>query len=362
MAIHPALEARAVPPTYVSGDWGDRYVAFQQGDWAGFTRLHSHPEPTYHRRVVAQSGGLIVNRWDIDGPLVPYVRPDAAVQLDSRSPKRTKYIQPKRYPDQAKRIDVHPLVRERLIQGTDDPIYFCLEGCFKADAIAGTGRLAISVPSVTLWRVKDEHLAPWLPILRRSRAVFVVPDSDFLRLPGYGPDGEPRFINQNVRSQTGAAVGELQALDVRARYAVPPYLLPEDALLLGVSPADTMKRGVDDYVAQGGDFSRWTPDNPQGIHYYGGRVSDWRLPKKVHHSQGDPRDTAFIAHLERSREREGTFGIGQVSRELKWTRKRVTRAWQSCSDRGVLRVWEGWPLGEGKGNKAHVFRFVIEEA
>lgn len=182
------LARRAVHPELVTGDWGERYVEFEQGDWETFERLHSHPEPTFHKKVVRQTGGYIINRWDVTGQrLLPYVRPDRAVKLDARK-KPTKYIQPskKQYPGQAKRLDVHPWILDRLRENREEPIYFCLEGCLKADAVAGTGRLAVSVPSVTLWELEEEHLRPWLPIFKQA--------SDHLHRDGLGlPPEEDRL-------------------------------------------------------------------------------------------------------------------------------------------------------------------------
>jgi hypothetical protein len=44
---------------------------------------------------------------------------------------------------------------ERLHRG-GEPVYLCLEGCLKADAVSGTGRLAVSALSVTLWAADEE--------------------------------------------------------------------------------------------------------------------------------------------------------------------------------------------------------------
>jgi hypothetical protein len=356
--VHPTLHDRAIRPEFISGSWGARYVRFEQGCWDAFADMHSHPEP-FHRKVVQQTSGFIINRWNHAGqPIAPYVRPDRPVTLDPRK-RPGKYLLPStaKHPGQAKLIDTHPKVIARLLEGTDEPIYLCLEGSLKADAIAGTGRLAISTLSVTLWPA-PEQLAPWLPILSRARAVYVVPDSDFLRLPDDPPDGEPRFINQMVRFHTDKVVGELQSRHgVCASYAVPPYLRYADALLLGANPDDRMKRGIDDYIADGGDFSRWSTTNPQGLHYYRGLARDWNLP-----TDGDPtrradhRDSSLLTYLDKTRERTGTFSVRQTAADLGCCSKTITRAWQSCQDRGLLTVWTGWPLGKGSGNKAHVFR------
>jgi hypothetical protein len=390
--MHPALEKRAIPSAFVSGTWGNRYVPFDQGDWTTFAEEHSNPEARWHKRLVAQSSGLVVNRWDVQGARIEsYIRFDSPVRFrtcvrPSHPTKacrdrgcrwewtRRKYIYPSKNAlgdTSAKRIDIHPLVRKELLRSLDvekphakRPIYFCLEGCFKADAVAGTGRLAVSVPSVTLWRVPDEQLAPWLAILHGDRVVYVVPDSDFLREPRTKRNGQPIFINENVRYHTSECVAELQSThNLGARYAVPPYLCHDDALARGIDSRERKKRGIDDHIYNGGNFDRWTKANPAGLHFYGGQAVRWgRLPGMRHHRAGEPRDKAFLAHLEQTRDKDGIFSVSKVARELGWRREKVTRAWQSCERRGLLGVWTGQPLGEGNGNKAHVFRLVLEES
>lgn len=363
------LAPRAVLPSFVSNDWGERYVEFEQGDWEAFQALHSHPEG-FHRRIVRQTGGYIVNRWDVTGDrLVPYLRPDKAVRLDPRK-KPTKYIQPSRaYPGQAKRLDVHPLVRERLLTNTQEPIYLCLEGCLKADAVAGTDRLAISVPSVTLWKLEEEHLAPWLPILKRAPMVYVVPDSDYLpKLEGYGTAGEPVFVNEGqVRYFTDKCVIHYrQKYGLRMRYLVPPFLSWEEALFRGIDSESRWKVGIDDHIAWGKGWDQWSETNQSGLHIFERVRGPWRrLPgprgRRGWGASADRRDREFLRHLERTRGGVGLFSIADICDELGWTDpKRVYRARKSCEARGVLEVWPGRPLGEGGGNKAHVFRFVVE--
>jgi hypothetical protein len=66
--------------------------------------------------------------------------------------------------------------------------------------------------------------------------------------------------------------------------------------------------------------------------------------------------------LEADPRKDGIFVVGKVAEELGWRREKVTRAWQSCRRRGLVSVWPGRPLGEGNGNKPHVFRIVLEES
>jgi hypothetical protein len=48
-----------------------------------------------------------------------------------------------------------------------------------------------------------------------------------------------------------------------------------------------------------------------------------------------------------------------VAKELGWHRNTVLEARKSCEQRAVLQIWAGQPLGEGNGNKPHVFRFGV---
>ena len=83
-SIHPALEKRAIPSAFVSGKWGNRYVPFAQGDWTTFAAEHTNPEARWHKGLVAQSSGLIVNRWDVHG-----ARIESYIRFDSRVRYRT---------------------------------------------------------------------------------------------------------------------------------------------------------------------------------------------------------------------------------------------------------------------------------
>jgi hypothetical protein len=170
-----------------------------------------------------------------------------------------------------KLIDVHPLLGERL-QAGDEPIYFCLEGCLKADAVAGTGGLSISVLSVTLWQADEEptHWALWLPILQRAPVVYVIPDSDYQPKPAWGayePGALPRYSKGGeVRYSTDRCVHWLRRYhSVNARFLVPPYL---DRATAARSKVDNrFKIGIDDHIALGGNLSKWDiHSNPRGVH------------------------------------------------------------------------------------------------
>lgn len=100
---------------YAGGSWGGRYVPFERGDWATFRDAHTNPEPWHKGGIVNQTGGIVVNRWDVSGArLASYVRPDHPVQVHGHR-KPSKYIVPsgRSLPGATKRLDVHPLVRRR---------------------------------------------------------------------------------------------------------------------------------------------------------------------------------------------------------------------------------------------------------
>jgi hypothetical protein len=371
----PSQDSMAVDDTHwilssrgIRAPWDDRYCRFEHGDWQTFkTAGHTHHNRHMKREFVDACGGFVIHRWGPDGVRLPsYVRPDKSVcpshgRKDpiQRGRKEfcglcgkalTKYTQTGKTTTgrSGKLFDVHPRLAERLHRG-GEPVYVCLEGCLKADAVAGTGRLAVSCHSVTCWDVADEdpkHWAIWLPLLQQAPVVYVVPDSDYLRRPEPPPPDDPEdlYINRMVRTHTNTAVGALQYRhQIPARYAVPPYLLHHDAAMLGVDTGRDarMKRGIDDHIAQGGNFRRWHQQrNPLGIHYYGGRSSDWSgLPKT--RADADRRDVRFLTYLEKTRDRDdGTFTITHTAGDLGWPRLKVTRAWQSCVARGVL---EGLP-------------------
>jgi hypothetical protein len=175
---HPILSSRAVHPP-----WTDRYVRFKRGDWEAFKAArHTHHHGWMKRAFVDACGGFVIHRSDPNGARLPsYIRPDKAIctwhgrkSVQRRGSKAicgicggdlSKYTQASKRTTarSGKLIDVHPLLGERL-QAGDEPIYFCLEGCLKADAVAGTGGLSISVLSVTLWQADEEptHWALWL--------------------------------------------------------------------------------------------------------------------------------------------------------------------------------------------------------
>lgn len=247
------------------------------------------------------------------------------------------------------------------LENREEPIYFCIEGCLKADAVGGTDRLAIAVPSVTLWEADDEILEPWLPILRAAPLVYVIPDSDYGMKRRGSPGREPIFINRNVRYQTDKCVRSLRRKrHVNAHYLVPPYLSWEEARRRRVS---RWKVGIDDHLRYGGNWEAWSADNPLGVHAWVYRRRDFRrLPRRTReYEPAVIRDNSFLDWLEDTHGLVGSFSMQDAVEDLHWDRTTVWRAKRSCIQRGVLSVWDGKPLGEGNGNNPHVFRFEIRE-
>ncbi len=355
-----------------------RYAEFERGDSETFVQSHSHPE-RWHRRLVSQSGGLIVNRWGIDSHMLPsYIRFDDPVITDYRMYRRDGSLRTSRYiyrsagemcDDGPKRIDVHPRARSVLASSPTPHIYFCLEGSLKADALLSSGRAAVSVPSVTLWEVPEEHLRPYLDLLRQAPEVFVVPDSDYLAMPGSWEEAgrAPEFINALVRHQTDRAVRWLREHGVRAVYLVPPYLSPDEALKRGVSDADRLKVGIDDHLAWGGDLRSWDSSSPTlGVHIWRPpepEVPMWLPPHPAHvpRRDRDHRDRELLDWLMVNHGRFGVFSPGDATLDLRWSRDKVQDACRSLEARGSLRIWEGKPIVTANGayvNKPHLFRIL----
>jgi hypothetical protein len=326
------------------------------------------PRHAHWSRLATESDGYVIRRFDLAGNDLPsYVRFDTPVQPDLRERKRTKYVYPAASRvTSSKVLDVHPLVADRLRRNTTHPIFLCLEGCFKADALAGTGRLAISVPSVTMWELDEDTLAPWLPVLRQAPVVYVMTDSDYLRTPEAEWHDEPGFINRQVRIQTDRAAGFFHHHGVKTVRLVPPYLSAPLARAFGLERT-SRKIGIDDLIRIGGNLRRWDKaDNPLGVHTVRGEPVvphvNPRSTRRQGRDQSADRDRTFLRWLGRyyaDNEGLGLFSVEDAKRDLGWSQQRVYEARKSCEARGLLRVWPGRPLGPGRGNSAHAFAFQL---
>jgi hypothetical protein len=384
--IHPILATRAVHPEFVSGVWGTRYARYEQDDWEAFKAAgHTHHHGWMRRAFVEACGGFVIHRADAVGnPLPSYIRPDYAIctrhgrqdvgisgskQVCKLCGKElSKYTQAsgRATGRSGKLIDVHPVLRNRLLAG-HEPIFLCLEGCLKADAVAGVGRLAISVLSVTLWRADDEpdHWAQWLPLLKQAPMVYVIPDSDYQPKPGwqgYEPGSSPKYTRGGeVRYSTDRCVHWLRRTHgIDARFLVPPYL---DRMTASQHNIGRFKVGIDDHIATGGNLDKWDRvRNPRGMHTWVYRRAIYRnLPGIRYDSQQRrDRDNLFLDWLEEFGGHHGYYSPEEVSRDLHWDRSTTLAAKQNCIKRGVLEVWDGAPKGEGKGNEPHLYQFQIQ--
>jgi hypothetical protein len=223
----------------------DRYVSFEKGDVRKvqhyWTELSSIP-PDW-KGGIAQSDGLLIiryplKRYDFDfapelgrfykdyGPLQPYIRWASDPPPYLGDPDRKKY----RNPPKAQGIDVHPDARKLIRKRRPTPaVFFCLEGCLKADAVLSAGHAACSVLGVTMWN-DDEHLRRIAPALGYDgRPVFVVTDSDWR-------------TNPDVAREAVKCVRALRSRNVNAWHVAPPALDNMD------------KTGVDDFLAGGGNI------------------------------------------------------------------------------------------------------------
>jgi hypothetical protein len=383
--VHSLLQARAIKQEFISGPWGNRYVRFEHGDWEAFKAAgHTHCHSWMKRAFVDACGGFVIHRMDPTGARLPsYIRPDEAictrhgrqsVVMERTKPtcgicgaKLSKYVQAsKRVTGRpGKLIDVHPLLVERL-HIANEPIYFCLEGCLKADAVAGAGRLAISVPSVTVWEATAEpaHWRVWLPILRRAEVVYVIPDSDYItgsNWAGYAAGTSPVYREGGeVRLNTDRCVQWLRRCQgVNAWFMVPPYMGRADADRFKVG--NRFKIGVDDHLATRGNLAKWDAErNPRGVHIWLYKRSPYRaLPSLPYDSAKIlERDGRFLDWLEESGGEEGYYARDDACLALGWSHTTVWKAKMRCIDRGVLQVVDGSPRGVGKGNEPHMYRLT----
>jgi hypothetical protein len=341
------------------------------------------------RAFVDACGGFVIHRWDPTGARLPsYVRPDKAIctwhgrqsvtiaggkeRCGVCGRELSKYTQASKRATKrsGKLIDIHPLLRGRLLE-SDEPLFFCLEGCLKADAVASTGRLAISVPSITMWKADAEplHWELWLPLVKQHKPVFVIPDSDYQPKPGwdgYNPGAHPRYAKGGeVRYSTDRCVHWLRRCHgIDASFLVPPYLTRLQALELNVKLKDRHKIGIDDHIATGGNFDRWDANaNPRGVHTWVFERSSYRnLPQIAYDNQKRrDRDNKFLDWLEEFAGYEGFYSPTDLCRDLNWSSRTAWKAKLACIKRGVLEVDHGNPLGEGNGNEPNYYRFAIRE-
>jgi hypothetical protein len=363
------LRSRAISDKLVNFNGISRYMEFDRGDWAAFSAAHTHPEP-WHKGLVSRSGGYVINRWGLGGNrLQPYIRFDDKVWVFTKSGRKlTRYVYPGKTAlggSSAKQIDVHPLARGHVASG-GEPIYFCLEGCLKADALLSKGKVAISVPSVTLWNLAPNDLTKWLPVLLAAPVVYAVADSDYFpKRTGYRPGTKPKFVNEaQVRYHVDSCVAHYRALGVRMVFLIPPYFDRAQARRYGFDRKERWKVGIDDHLRAGGNLNPWhEKDNPRGVHIWEYRRPPYlRVPelKRKRKDRAIVRDKAFLTWLLENHGQIGLFRPQDARRALGWSRDTVNRARSSCEERGVLKTWLGKAdrLQSGYSNRPHLFRVI----
>jgi hypothetical protein len=124
----------------------------------------------------------------------------------------------------AARIDMHPMALEKFAGA--EVVYFCIEGCIKADAILSAGGAVLSVPSVTLWDTPELEDPAFRERFLAGKTIVIVPDADWHK--------NSRVIMQARFLQTALAYHGLTAI-----VAAPPEEVYE---------ANPQIKGVDDFL------------------------------------------------------------------------------------------------------------------
>ena len=168
----------------------------------------------------------------------------------------------------ASRIDVHPDGVERL--RTDRVVFFCIEGCCKADAILAAGGGVFSVPAVGQWDYNEgEELGLVVNEYLAGKTVVIVCDADW--------DSNIRVANQARLCQN--RLRQRGVTDVHI--AAPPAWL---------GPKNT--KGVDDFLGAGGhleDLLVIDYEPPHGLIEFVARNWSWRRDRTWRATEALPR-------------------------------------------------------------------------
>jgi hypothetical protein len=141
----------------------------------------------------------------------------------------------------AARLDMHPLAARMLDRA--EFLFFCIEGCLKADSILtgivldGLRATVVSVPAVWLWKRNGKPIPELGDFFRKyalGKPVVIVPDADW-------------HTKYAVREAARECKDELEAIGLRCCVAAPPYD-PDD---LDPETGKPRLNGVDDYRADG---------------------------------------------------------------------------------------------------------------
>ncbi len=139
----------------------------------------------FQQRVPA----LVIPLYDHEKQIkVCQIRPDsprAVKKKGEEKEKAVKYDTPK---GMSPPIDVHPAIRERLLDGKT-PVYFT-EGSKKADSAISRGLCCVALPGVWMWK-EDKHL---------------------FRIWGYGNDNTVDVISTYRRRSSTVACGDRSRL------------------------------------------------------------------------------------------------------------------------------------------------------
>ena len=322
------LHARSISDQVIEGA-AIRYESFERGDAERFLHLMNlgsipRTKKATWKGKVSQTGGVAINRFGLpqrrNPP--PYARLDTPVHM-RRGGSPTHYVYRPGYT--TKHIDVHPLALP-LLEGSG-PIYFCLEGSLKGDAVLSTGAAAISSTSVTTWSCKD--LERMLPLLRNAPAVYIVPDSDF-----YSSEKYAGSFNPMVRWQTLKASQWLVSRGVCASVRV-PWIGPVSG-----------KVGIDDFLAEGRSLCNLATHAPRVL----------PQPLDGYHLTGAQRK--ILEWLLVNQGAEGAFYPSAVGAAVGKNRATVRRAYQRFEELGIMRVWQGRrvPTQHGFVPGPHVYR------
>lgn len=332
------LHARGISDEIIDAE-PMRYRSFEQRDHESFAEFMGFgpKELAKYRGKVTQTGGIVVQRFALNGrkPPAPYARLDRDVPM--KGGRKTHYLY---WPnDSQKRVDVHPLATLELQSGK--PIYLCLEGSLKADAVLSAGGVAISVTSVTTWQGKD--LERLLPLLRDAPHVYVVPDSDF-----FLADQRTRFrdwFNPMVRYQTRLCAQWLQERGVHSEIRIP---------WLGVDFG--AKVGVDDFLRMG---YRLRDLNVHPVYFDRLNFQESRWEGVFERATDyTPAQMRVLRELI-SQGPYGAFLPSIMGRRLGLSRDTVLVAYKRFVERGLMQVWEGKTVLEDAGFRDDPHHFHI---
>jgi hypothetical protein len=221
----------------------------------------------------------------------------------------------------AARIDVHKWAQKRFDDA--DHVFFCIEGCIKADAILTAIRKerrkasVFSVPSVTLWG--DPDLKEFAERRLLGKRVVIVPDADWV--------DNDRVIEQARLCQT-----YLRRLGVPDTYvAAPPhhYKKPD---------GEVKYKGVDDWLGAGGKLDkmlviRRVVDD--------GKQRSWFRENAPHKNKlGFLRDTEMVHALAEHAGSGGQFHstLARLARVTGLPVRRSARAVESLIEKGAVTV------------------------